>query len=184
MRRRIQAPLVGSCRFSPRTSRCTCVCAAEFFSVRDRYRPARVWFVCACACASHETPNLTVETRSGVVVRRRVELWLGHVDVLCGSASAWSSLSVFCMPVLVSISPPYCIAICHWMLLYLPLMLSSRNIVTRAGKSMRNNVAKEGAKIIGDANSLLGGLCTQVGSIYLYFCYIWMRPVHQTCVHW
>lgn len=38
----------------------------------------------------------------------------------------------------------------------------SRNIVKRAGKSMRNNVAKDGAKIIGEANDLLDGLCTQV----------------------
>ena len=42
-----------------------------------------------------------------------------------------------------------------------------RNIVVRAGKSMRNNVAKEGAKIIGDANSLLSGLCTQVRKAWL-----------------
>lgn len=40
---------------------------------------------------------------------------------------------------------------------------SRRNLVMRAGKKMRNNDAKEGAGIIGDANSLLGGLCTQVG---------------------
>lgn len=40
-----------------------------------------------------------------------------------------------------------------------------RNVVTRAGKSMRNNVAKDGARIIGDANELLDGLCTQVNKV-------------------
>lgn len=39
---------------------------------------------------------------------------------------------------------------------------NDRNMVVRAGQNMRNNVAKEGAKIIGEANSLLDGLCTQV----------------------
>eukprot|EP00903_Cladosiphon_okamuranus_P017316 g15955.t1 len=46
------------------------------------------------------------------------------------------------------------------------LKVSLSNIVVRAGKSMRNNVAKEGAKIIGDANSLLSGVCTQLAEAF------------------
>ncbi|CBN74371.1 expressed unknown protein [Ectocarpus siliculosus] len=46
------------------------------------------------------------------------------------------------------------------------LQVSLKNMVVRAGQSMRNNVAKEGAKIIGDANILLDGLCTQLAGAF------------------
>ncbi|CAM9895660.1 unnamed protein product [Ascophyllum nodosum] len=42
------------------------------------------------------------------------------------------------------------------------LRVSLQNLVIRAGKSMRNNVAKKGAQIIQEANDLLDGLCTQL----------------------
>ena len=32
---------------------------------------------------------------------------------------------------------------------------------------MRSNMAKDGARIVGDANDLLTGLCTQVGFLFL-----------------
>ncbi|CAN0335437.1 unnamed protein product [Ectocarpus sp. 12 AP-2014] len=46
------------------------------------------------------------------------------------------------------------------------LKVSLKNMVVRAGQCMRNNVAKEGAKIIGDANNLLDGLCTQLAGAF------------------
>ncbi|CAM9702799.1 unnamed protein product [Pylaiella littoralis] len=46
------------------------------------------------------------------------------------------------------------------------LKVSVTNLVKRAGKKIRNNDAKEGAGIIGDASRLLGGLCTQVAGAF------------------
>lgn len=44
-----------------------------------------------------------------------------------------------------------------------------RNLVTQAGKSMRSNFAKEGAKIISDATQFVDGLGQQVNDAFSPF---------------